>query len=861
MKGINLKKIGAIVAGATILASSVAFAGLMFENTELVNANGAPLAKVVIGANAAASDGVVASTIAAKLASSAYVKKTYTAAVANDATCDTNATSGAGKCTVTDEKVVLEVTVPGATNTGVHEFSTLIADYIDREPGNRNNAGTDDNYLLTESETDADANPFSNGDNGYLEVNQSALYKIDSKNFVPFATKTILDPNSGQTYTETQTVWLNGQTEFGDEKIQGNLNLLVYQAKFDEGTHTGIPVCTKLADTANKDWAQCTSTDSEYTGKHRVKISLLGSDWIITELEPGTGTLFTVDKVDSTGGSMKLAKESVYGILNAGQTLNSSDGQFKVRLDDVAIPVTQDQVANAIVSFLDANDNVIAQDQISPGETTEKSISGKTYKVRVYQTAPGLGLSKWAEMAMLEEELELKDGDSLDDDENEDWNVELMWKNKDATTTYNTTDTLRGIILYKDNSALGDNLNEGDSVNLIEDPITYKLKFKGLNLANGDYSDLKYTTGGSTSPSMYTDGQTCSLAENSYIKVTSSVDDAFSMSGAKGKDFYYLLENATGNCTTNSTNRILMKKSGSTKYTVLENADVVFKTAGSQGTDADGGVLELSTTDNISTINLVEDAGALDTDDHTPVSLKVTYNTSADGFRSAAHKEDKITLDLPADFPTDMGYENGEDYDEDDNFISPRGTLFESMKDDEVIFKVANKVGKVLYEFATTEAAQAESTSTSAVTLTEGQSQMFDTVTVKIKSIDETVGPCTAIGGSANCTITKDKISAVIMPTNTASIDVKEIVPMDNIVVLDKDVGEATGTTLITVGGNIVNTVTAAAMKDDGSVIDFNKPEYKVVVKQIGNKIIVAGLTADDTVAAGQEFLNKVKVQ
>ena len=73
MKGINLKKIGAIVAGATILASSVAFAGgLMYQNTELVNENGEPLAKVILGAGSQAVDGVVAAAISNRMANEAY---------------------------------------------------------------------------------------------------------------------------------------------------------------------------------------------------------------------------------------------------------------------------------------------------------------------------------------------------------------------------------------------------------------------------------------------------------------------------------------------------------------------------------------------------------------------------------------------------------------------------------------------------------------------------------------------------------------------------------------------------------------------------------------------------------------------
>lgn len=107
---VNLKKIGAVVAGATILASSAAFAELMFGSTTLVDSNGAPLAKVVVGDKALASDGVAAANIAAKIASEAYKTQNLTAQLSGSATCTAgNTTSGSGSCTVTDEKVTLKL--------------------------------------------------------------------------------------------------------------------------------------------------------------------------------------------------------------------------------------------------------------------------------------------------------------------------------------------------------------------------------------------------------------------------------------------------------------------------------------------------------------------------------------------------------------------------------------------------------------------------------------------------------------------------------------------------------------------------------------------------------------------------------
>ena len=84
---VNLRKVGAIVAGATILASSAAFAGLMFGSTTLVDDNGAPVAKVVVGSKAMPSDGVAAALIAGKIVSETYKSSTLTAQVSGTAAC------------------------------------------------------------------------------------------------------------------------------------------------------------------------------------------------------------------------------------------------------------------------------------------------------------------------------------------------------------------------------------------------------------------------------------------------------------------------------------------------------------------------------------------------------------------------------------------------------------------------------------------------------------------------------------------------------------------------------------------------------------------------------------------------------
>lgn len=866
MKGINLKKIGAIVAGATILASSVAFAGLMYGNTVLVDDNGQPVAKVVLGGTAAPSDGVVAAAIAAKIASAAYKKTTLTAAVPSDATGTCGAT-GAGTCAISNEKVTLEVTVPGGTSEGVHEFSTLIGDYIDKKLKNRENTNPEDVYNTTLSETSDDANPFDLG-TGAIRTDKVDLYKVDSDVFTPFATKTITDSQTGDTYDETQSMWISGTTEFAasDAKVEFKPELLVYQVKFDDSTHTGIPVCTDDIN-GSKNYADC-DDNSDSTGRHRVKISFLGSDWIISDMDPETNANVTsTSEAISDDGTVTLAKESIYGIVNVGESIESADGQLNIKLDDISVS----NLHEAIVTFTGPNGESYGQDQIVPSATLKKTIGGKTYKIKVYQTAPGYTFgAKWAEMALLENELVLSDDEAIDDADNEDWNTELVWKNREAGTDAPDADALRAIVLYRESYTFtGDNVAmvSGESVNVIEDPVAYKLTYKGLDLVDSDYDTLKYQTGdGQNIKVDYQNGTVSTVTLGDYIKVTSQDESAFEGSGGQGDTLYYtcpdtgvLNASTTIDCDGTTGEAVYLIKKTTTDNVYYISANIT--DSGLRVNYADAGESSYNTgvefiPDASPVINLIEDVGAVGVVEHNLGTFGVKYNNDTSEFESSGGSDADDSVNYTVAGMPSSSYASSADYEEGE-FISPRGSEFDDISSTSVTFKVATKVGEAAYEFATAEAAETGA-STTQVTLGEGETTTVSDVIIKVKSIDETVGACAASGGSATCTVPKAQISAVIMPNNMASVEA--IIPYavnPNLVVLDKDAATLTATTLITVGGDKVNSVTAETIA--GSDVDF--AATNVVVKEFAaaKRIVVAGLSAQNTIDAGTQFLAAVQ--
>jgi len=139
MKGINLKKLGAIVAGSALLAGSLAFGGsVSFQNVELVNAQGQPVAKIVVGSKAAISDAIAAAKIAQRLANSAFVEKEYSAEVEGTEGLSVEVSGGGpASCSISGKEVTLELRMPGLVSTQQHELAMLIAEKADKDVTDR----------------------------------------------------------------------------------------------------------------------------------------------------------------------------------------------------------------------------------------------------------------------------------------------------------------------------------------------------------------------------------------------------------------------------------------------------------------------------------------------------------------------------------------------------------------------------------------------------------------------------------------------------------------------------------------------------------------------------------------------------
>ncbi|MCX6773447.1 MAG: S-layer protein [Candidatus Micrarchaeota archaeon] len=893
MNGINLKRLGAIVAGGAILASSVAFAGLWYGNTELVNANGQPVAKIVVGEKAAASDGVAAAMIAAKIANSAYTEKEYTAAISGTANCVAggNATGGSAACSVTDKTTTLEIIYPGMTGTAVAEIKPLIAEDLDNTLSNR----AQDNQTEISDFADAESAPFQDGDGavfdagGVIEESDGddagvQYYKIDGNMLSALSDVTVSSKQTSSTFTEQQYIYLRGNTAWqnDEKKVMFAPDVTAYLTTFGPDDD-GLSLCP--GDTT-KALYDCDTNDQ--IGKGRYTIKLFGSQWVVsdiisglgdtpvansgndvTDADEGTGYLSdtSVSVADENTG-IRLAKEATYNpALHKDECMNTTD--VKICLSDISRETGATSTHPAIMTIYDAAGNHVTEKQISEGTTETVTVNGKNIKIHVYQTAPGYAMSSmWAEIAIYSDEIELYSGKDFtyglkgytgDDSK---WKAYIGLVSTLGTDVNGTVGDATGLkaiwITSNDPDAMGGGeVLPGDSYNII-DTANYQgfvVKNNGLETATMDTVKMDYKS--AATPLMN------GTSLDKSVKLTSSTADAFKFGNAKGKTMYvgydgsdpYIIIDDTQDgwvtqaATDGDVNDIEYKWGG-------KNAYVVF------GAGVDAGTTSLS--DTAFTVTISENVGNVDDDDTAVEELSVYADTT----------NDELLAEDTADTDTDkIGYvaaTAGSIYDpgsyaydgatEDVGFVSMRGTEFSGESSTSRTFKVPKSERHVLLSVAPTSVNASQNAEVIGPLHVGDSKTVGGSITVKVDAIDVQTSASVSGGSVAGCVADVSGQTAVIKDAAGASVSklvAKDVyaVPSD-LVMLDSQASDAK--TIITVGGNKVNTVTAAAMQ--GAAVDLSASN-PVVVKEIEGKIIVAGWSAADTLTATSNFIAGMKAQ
>ncbi len=925
MKGINAKKLVALAAGAVLLGSSVVAANVMYQNTELVNDNGVPTVKIVVGSAAQVSDGVAAANIASAIANMAYKSSTLSAKVMGDATCTAGGSgSGAGTCEVSNKKVTLDIEVPGVLGNA-YQFKTLITDTLDKTLGNRINSLSEDNYTSTDtSDVSTTLSPLRKA-LGDVQKSKN-LFRVGGDQFYGFATKTITDPQAGgqYSYQVEQNFWTGTSADgviydsgSSYRQVVAKLGIAAYNLRF-LGNDFGIPFCTRADESGGTgNWAWCANdTSSTYaTANHRVRMPFLGSadGWVISSLS-APSTALSSSTTTQNGGIVKLAKEAKYDIVNVGGELDA--GTMKIRLADISVATGTANVHPAIIDVLDAAGAVIGQIQVNPGETYTFTQSGTSnqIKVHVYRTAPGFTLNaKWAEIAIYTDEITLQDGQRYNlassGDPNYNVKVSLIWKNKDyvsSGTNSTQADSLREIVLYDEDTFIGKKYVAGDKYNFPKDGSVFRMTYNGLDLTDGDYTPVTVSALTSTDYPVSSDGNDCATTSNRVTYAARLIQfktDGNNFGGTtsnllgdyKLDSFYFDPVGGVANSSGDGINGTAASRYNGTQGFVVPKAQwvpvILYKPAGyscyiSSGTvsstvfargfttgstnhvrfevaGADSGAygafyFAIQNSSGIGPSGSVngtffyqEDAGKNNTVSHVPVYLQFPFINSSDTWRFKS--QDSSTSNTYYLGIRDAGTTSANFGSFEPVYVTERGTKVTSVGTTDVQMLVAKKIAQPTFTFSPVSSEGTTSTTGREEVLGEGESiTLTNGVKITVKKITETVGSCVAstTGGSPSCTVDTSGLSAVIQPDNTASVET--IVPVklaSALVMTDKDAGSAG--VIISVGGPVVNTVTADALQS--APVDFQTTN--VVVKEVGNKIVVAGYSAADTMTAAQQFI------
>lgn len=719
--------------------------------------------------------------------------------------------------------------------------------------------------------------------------------------------------------TANDGVYYENSAQYRDVIVQ-RYSVVAYDMKFT-GNDYGIPVCTgDLNTNASDDWTSCTTDSNSRTDRHRVKVKFLGSEWIISSLPDPSLTLASESAVIN-GGQIKLAKEAKYGIINVGQTLDA--GTFKVRLSDISVAVGAANTHPAIIDILDANDNVVGQIQVDPATTYTftESGTGNSVKIHVYKTAPGFTLNaKWAEMAIYTDEITLKDAgkynlvSSSDVDKN--FKVSLLWKNRDYSGGSSNTkaDSLRQVVIWN-TDGVDQKVKKDDVVNFIASKPTFKLTYNGLDLTDDDYRPVTYTGQSATTYRVATSAGDASCAgaatgDNSYqyaklIEIRASGGNYLGgshsnllPSGIMVEKVFFdpvgLTWNASnGSQELDSLNGSWLNSTGSSVQSLASSSwkpKVLWKTSNKEcynyaavsttsitstttfSADSNAIAVEFagdnsgayggigfnfnpsSTAAGLFNGNIVlkEDAGKYGTASNTAVYTAVPFIANTTTYSTHRFRQQ----DSSTPYAYYMGIAKSTYQSYEPTIVTERGSKVLSVGTSDVSFKVAKKLGQAAFTFA---AADASSTSgAEEYKMGVGESKVFGGVTVLVKAIDATAGSCSVLGpsGTPACTVDSASLRAVIQPNNAASVVVTEPYALTSkLVALDNE-GAGAGVAIL-VGGPMVNTMTADALKDTTVNLQTDGP----VVKEIGNKIVVAGYTAADTIIAADQFIAGVKRQ
>ena len=557
MKSLNPKRIAAVVGGAALLATGLAFAGpISFQNVPIISNSGQPLVQIVVGTLAKPSDGVAAANIAAAIGNLAYTSVPVTASV--------NMTQAAkvlhavipssAKYSLTNQQVYFNESTT-AYISGTYQFSTLIGSVINRGVKTDQYGATKtlqsssqftypENTLITPLGVSMPS-PFTTASGVPFEYSVSPSTTGGGVSFSSFSSGTndnILRVTSSQLPTlasnqganlESEYLWLTGMPVFDQGS---NNNIMQFNATNVGGAYQAV-------------FASPIQFRASSGGVNNAAITLFGQNWTIINYKLPGATAFnstavpsssnTVTSLDTiAGGELSLASSLVpETTVYVGQ--NVSTGPFTVQVADIGQPNSNGISPAALKVYY--NGVLYNTTAVSSGTTQQFNDSGHNLYVKVYQTFAGLyAYEKYAKIQLYSNVVNVTSGNEFNSTYDKGWNVDLLWTNTTSTTSPGTPEALQSIIVYNTTPTY---LTPGQSFNFIGKPAMWKLTFEQPSFGSGTYTPVTLSTSESGSVTYVNPG---SFSENITepaqmltVSAPSSLSNAFTVGGTPSSSVTY----------------------------------------------------------------------------------------------------------------------------------------------------------------------------------------------------------------------------------------------------------------------------------------------------------------------------------
>ncbi|NYZ74711.1 S-layer protein, partial [Candidatus Micrarchaeota archaeon] len=777
--------------------------------------NGEPQVKIVVGAGAAASDGVAAANIAAMIGNLAYTSRAIEIQGQDQLVC----TGGAGSavCTLGDKSATLEITTPGVNPAVAYEMKTYIEDFInwhspyDADP--RNNYGGVGDFPAT-------------AQGGYTAGTNYAAKRITNAETPLLYSGYIQDNTASKKYQEEERVYAISQATWvnADKKVESTPPRLAYHIQFVDP----LPFCTTIK-------SDGTCADSDLTINHHVKMRFLGDDWTIVGIDgynkaganADSSTILTLGKEITTNGLMQV-----------GDSVTDSITNYSVKLVSVSpFSTTTTQKRDAQFQAFDGSGNLVGTYRILEGDTD--TVAGPSIVIKVNKLFSGTGGVANADVTLFSQKLEIKGSGNLDTTDNKYWQSVIELYNSSASPVL-MSDSIKGIRLTR---TVSTNYlkNPGDNLPIVDKPQALLYTYTGLTTV--DSEPLQFTAFKNTINVPSISGGTESIPFG--IQITAARTGAFQINSESATTLYLNPSwNGTGYVTV-----YYLKSNGffgneSQALGVINTTGAILNFYYSGSTNA--AKITLSSVGGLPT---VVNANITVQEPTTASDALVALNTQYGRFRIPVNSPGSTAINFLASGSTAYAlYQfNGTETSNDLGYITPRGSVYQSLSSSSAAIDFAKTI-----QYATFTLSRSSASATGNVAeVTKAEGEEYDIGSgykVKVKTISATA---TATGEVAGATVSAESLAYLTPNPSSADSVVALNTATNPLVVLDSDPMAAATSKLIVVGGPMVNTVAVGISGSDAISTAGSTP----VVKAVGDKILVAGYTAADTKAAADSLI------